>query len=72
MRHENGNCIPAGGFCTANKNVCEALRVAYNMGLSYAYKYCADKLEELFYEPEKIMEEFMYGQETGNSEDGSL
>lgn len=44
----------------------------YKTELSYAYKYCTDKLEELFYEPEKIMEEFMYGQETGNSEDGSL
>ena len=32
MRHENGNCIPAGGFCTANKNICEALLNAYKMG----------------------------------------
>ena len=32
MRHENGNCIPAGGFCTANKNICEALLNAYRMG----------------------------------------
>ena len=32
MRHENGNCIPVGGFCTANKNICEALLNAYRMG----------------------------------------
>ena len=32
MRHENGNCLPAGGFCTANKNICEALQNAYNHG----------------------------------------
>lgn len=34
MRHENGNCLPAGGFCTANKNICEALHNAYEMGKS--------------------------------------
>ena len=34
MRHkENGNCIPAGGFCTANKNICYALHNAYKMGV---------------------------------------
>lgn len=33
MRHkENGNCIPVGGFCTANKNICYALHNAYKMG----------------------------------------
>ena len=32
MRHENGNCLPAGGFCTANKNICDALHHAYEMG----------------------------------------
>ena len=33
MRHENGNCQPAGGFCTAvNDQICEALRNAYNSG----------------------------------------
>lgn len=32
MRHENGNCLPAGGFCTANTNICEALQNAYNHG----------------------------------------
>ena len=34
MRHENGNCLPAGGFCTANKNICKALHNAYEMGKS--------------------------------------
>jgi len=33
MRHENGNCQPAGGFCTAvRETVCEALQNAYQMG----------------------------------------
>ena len=32
MRHENGTCLPAGGFCTANMNICEALHNAYEMG----------------------------------------
>lgn len=33
MRHENGNCLPAGGFCTAVREVvCEALQNAYQMG----------------------------------------
>lgn len=36
MRHENGNCLPAGGFCTANKNICEALHNAYELGRKYA------------------------------------
>ncbi len=34
MRHENGNCLPAGGFCTANKNICEALHNAYELAKS--------------------------------------
>jgi len=38
MRHENGNCIPAGGFCTANKNICEALRNAYRMGKAQLFQ----------------------------------
>ena len=34
MRHENGNCLPHGGFCTAvNSEVCKAMRHAYNMGV---------------------------------------
>ena len=33
MRHENGNCLPAGGFCTAvNNPICEALHNAYDTG----------------------------------------
>lgn len=33
MRHNNGNCMPAGGFCTAvNKPICEALHNAYDTG----------------------------------------
>lgn len=34
MRHENGNCLPCGGFCTAvNDQICEAMRNAYNIGM---------------------------------------
>ena len=33
MRHENGNCLPCGGFCTAvNNEICYALQQAYNKG----------------------------------------
>ena len=33
MRHENGNCTVAGGFCTAvNDPICDALHNAYACG----------------------------------------
>lgn len=33
MRHENGNCAPVGGFCTAvNDPICEGLHSAYDAG----------------------------------------
>lgn len=33
MRHDNGNCLPCGGFCTAvNDAICEALHNAYRYG----------------------------------------
>lgn len=34
MRHsDNGNCLPAGGLCTAvDDKICAALHSAYNMG----------------------------------------
>ena len=33
MRHENGNCLPMGGFCTAvNDPICEAMHNAYRHG----------------------------------------
>lgn len=34
MRHQNGNCLPAGGFCFCdyNKEICKALHNAYDMG----------------------------------------
>ena len=33
MRHENGNCLPCGGFCLAvNNEICYALQLAYNKG----------------------------------------
>ena len=35
MRHENGNCLPTGGFCTAvNEPICEALHNAFAHGES--------------------------------------
>ena len=34
MRHENGNCLPCGGFCTAvNDPICMAVQNAYDMGV---------------------------------------
>lgn len=39
MRHENGNCMPAGGFCTAvNDPICEALHNAFKHGKSAEYE----------------------------------
>lgn len=39
MRHENGNCTVAGGFCTAvNDPVCEALHNAFNCGYRSAIR----------------------------------
>lgn len=33
MRHENGNCLPCGGFCLAvNDEICEALHNAFQNG----------------------------------------
>ena len=33
MRHENGNCLPVGGFCTAvNDAICDAVHSAYDKG----------------------------------------
>lgn len=32
MRHENGNCNPVGGFCTAvSTEICDAVHKAWNM-----------------------------------------
>lgn len=36
MRHENGNCLPMGGFCTSvNDEICKALHGAFNEGWIY-------------------------------------
>lgn len=33
MRHENGNCLPCGGFCASvNNEICQALHNAYIKG----------------------------------------
>ena len=46
MRHENGNCLPVGGFCTAvNDAVCDAVQQAYDKGYKAGYFACqADSL----------------------------
>lgn len=34
MRHENGNCLPCGGFCLAvNPVICESVQNGYDMGM---------------------------------------
>lgn len=39
MRHENGNCTVAGGFCTAvNDQICEALHNAFYCGYRSALR----------------------------------
>lgn len=43
LRHENGNCLPIGGFCTANNDaICDGLHIAYYMGLLDAAHRSAD------------------------------
>lgn len=47
MRHENGNCLPCGGFCTANNDIiCEAMHNAYHIGLCNGLKLVKNKLVE--------------------------
>lgn len=39
MRHENGNCLPMGGFCTAvNDEVCAGLQAAHAWGVREALR----------------------------------
>ena len=39
LRHENGNCLPCGGFCTAvNDAICEAIHQAYDHGFGDGYR----------------------------------
>lgn len=36
MRHENGNCNPVGGFCTAvSTEICDAAYKAWDMGFYF-------------------------------------
>lgn len=47
MRHENGNCTAAGGFCTAvNDPICEALHNAFNCGEQSRYEWATLALAE--------------------------
>jgi hypothetical protein len=47
MRHENGNCMPVGGFCTAVSNeICQALHNAYNHGFVDCHKIIRKGKEE--------------------------
>lgn len=39
LRHENGNCLPCGGFCTAvNDAICEVIHQAYDHGFNDGYR----------------------------------
>lgn len=52
MRHENGNCTVAGGFCTAvNDPICEALHNAFDCGHRSALRQ-----QEHFREAKKMIE----------------
>ena len=45
MRHENGNCLPAGGFCTAvHECICNSLHNAYSHGFSDCHTIISSKL----------------------------
>ena len=57
MRHENGNCLAAGGFCTAvNDPICEALHNAFKHGERAEYERLtlACVKENVKYEQEKL------------------
>lgn len=42
MRHDNGNCLVCGGFCTAvNDEICSALHQAYEKGYRAGYSACS-------------------------------
>lgn len=48
MRHENGNCLPCGGFCTAVSNeICSALHNAYNHGFTDCHEIIRNNKETL-------------------------
>ena len=48
MRHENGNCLPCGGFCTAvNNEICYALHNAYNHGFLDCYETIRNNKEDI-------------------------
>jgi hypothetical protein len=51
MRHENGNCLPCGGFCTAVSNeICYALHNAYNRGFTDCHKIIRKSKKESYVE----------------------
>ena len=57
MRHENGNCTVAGGFCTAvNDQICEALHNAFDCGYRSALRQqeAVTKCNELLTNAQKI------------------
>jgi hypothetical protein len=38
MRHENGNCLPMGGFCnTLKTELCDAMQEAFEIGYRTGY-----------------------------------
>lgn len=65
MRHANGNCLPAGGFCTANKSICHALQNAYARGREACFietkkekgEETMNKLKVWVESPEEVMAE---------------
>ena len=81
MRHENGNCLPAGGFCTAvNDSICNALHNAFKHGENAEYeritlsladkntKYMQDSLDILKQIHEKVAAETVESDKTANYE----
>lgn len=57
MRHENGNCLPQGEFCTAvSDSICEGLHRAYTRGENAAHKKFAESNDEMLRELEEYRE----------------
>ena len=58
MRHENGNCLMIGGFCTAvSDTICTAVQQAYEKGYRSGYYKCWQELYTIGSTNEPLVED---------------
>ena len=47
LRHENGNCTPCGGFCTAvHSEICRSVQSAYYTGVTAGIEFAKECLKK--------------------------